>query len=93
MSVATVSSVCDFLRWVGVGASRAGEPRHGRLPRDISDGRAERGLGKEPRHCHGLLMGGAEVGELLIGVVAVVNATLPGLVLTAFGRSPVVRAA
>lgn len=35
------------------------EPRHGRLLScDISDGGAERGLGKEPRHCHSSPMGG-----------------------------------
>lgn len=45
-------------------------PRHGGLSCDISDGCAERGLGKEPRHCHDPPMGG-QVGELLIGVVTV----------------------
>lgn len=40
------------------GRNTAGEPRHGGLPCDISDGCAERGLREEPRHCHSPPMGG-----------------------------------
>lgn len=40
------------------GRNTAGEPRHGGLSCDISNGCAERGLRKEPRHCHSAPMGG-----------------------------------